>query len=211
MANNDSRPTPDSDQCVPAVSCPALLCGTPRIPAFFLQVLLVRAAPVWPPSAQHRGQWRALCCASLGEPACRPPLRCLPQPPARWERNGACSVVRRRCSTVATSSWATTGHARPTPQLFVATAVCSLASLFLGHPHHPPPPHRCHRAPPHALTCLWATTALFYFLRDAPHRANRHRLPTLLGRGGRCGAATGRIGPPGRVGRFATRPPLEGA
>lgn len=162
LASVDSRPTPDSDGCVPVLACAAVRSSSSYV--IFLEPVSVRAAPVWPPSAQHRGLWRLLCdvlpCTT--SPACRPlPCACLRRKPpglrvAHW---GACAVVGR--STVHTCLWARQATRYPHSLAFRGDG-CTLAGVpFFGSP----PPSRP-TAP--SLTC--GQGLLFYSLCDARHR-----------------------------------------
>lgn len=210
LASVDSRPTPDSDGCVPVLACAAVRSSSSYV--IFLEPVSVRAAPVWPPSAQHRGLWRLLCdvlpCTT--SPACRPlPCACLRRKPPglRVAHLGACAVVGR--STVHTCLWARQATRYPHSLAFRGDG-CTLAGVpFFGSP----PPSRPTTP---SLTC--GQGLLFYFLCDARHRPQPPppALASVQGRAGGAGvghrgAPTGRIGPPGGVGTLAARPPPEEA
>lgn len=179
LASVNSRPTPDSAGCVPALACAAVRSSTSYV--IFLEPVSVRAAPVWPPSAQHRGLWKLLCdvlpCTT--SPACRPlPCACLRRKPPLW---------RVRCCAPQYSihlPLGSTGHAlTPLPSLSWRRLYARWRAFFWVTPAVTP------RGPiPH----VWARTALL-FLCDARHRPQPPppARASVQGRAGGGGWATG--------------------
>lgn len=184
LASVDSRPTPDSDGCVPVLACAAVRSSSSYV--IFLEPVSVRAAPVWPPSAQHRGLWRLLCdvlpCTT--SPACRPlPCACLRRKPPglRVAHLGACAVVGR--STVHTCLWARQATRYPHSLAFRGDG-CTLAGVpFFGSPP-PSSPAQRRKGGACAAVARW-------HVNRGPRRSEG-----------------GRDGKRGRDGRAAANPPL---